>query len=174
MLLSGFFSAKLRNRQMTWLQCEIEALSIATAVKHFTPYLVQSTSKACVLTDSKPCVQPYKSYAVVNSRLAPEFWHAFQQLANITFLFVISVVHIYSHLTMLADTPKNVWFSCQICSFVRQSEAAVVRPVNITELTNGSARLPYTNRSAWFQIQFECSDFRRTRAHLKQGTRPSR
>ena len=64
-------------------------------------------------------------------------------------------------------------FPCQICSFVRQSEAAVVRPVNITELTNGSARLPYTNRSDWFQIQFECSDLQRTRDHLKQDTRPS-
>ena len=29
LLLGGFFSAKLRARQMTWLPCEIEALSIA-------------------------------------------------------------------------------------------------------------------------------------------------
>ena len=60
MLLGGFFTAKLRNRQLTWLQCEIEALSIVTAVKHFAPYLSQSTNKACILTDSKPCVQPYE------------------------------------------------------------------------------------------------------------------
>ena len=84
----------------------------------------------------------------------------------------MSVVHLYSHLTMLAETPQNV-LSCQVCSFVRQSEAAVVRPVNITELTNGSARLQYTYLSAWFQIQSECTYLRRTRAHLKQGTRPS-
>ena len=34
--LAGFFSAKLRGRQTTWLPCEIEALSIAAAVKHFS------------------------------------------------------------------------------------------------------------------------------------------
>ena len=39
LLLGGFFSAKLRARQMTWLPCEIEALSIAAAVKHFSPYI---------------------------------------------------------------------------------------------------------------------------------------
>jgi hypothetical protein len=68
------------------------------------------------------------------------------------------------------NAPDCFESSCQICSFVRQSETAVVRPVNITEFTNESARFPYTKRSAWFQIQSECPDH----AHLKQGTQPSR
>ena len=55
--LAGFFSAKLRKHQVTWLPCEIEALSISAAVKHFSPYIIQSKHTACVLTDSKPCVQ---------------------------------------------------------------------------------------------------------------------
>ncbi len=42
--LAGFFSAKLRKHQVTWLHvpCEIEALPINAAVKHFSPYIVQS------------------------------------------------------------------------------------------------------------------------------------
>ena len=55
----GFFSAKLRKHQMTWLSCEVEALSIAAAVKHFSPYIIQSTQQACLLTDSKLCVQAF-------------------------------------------------------------------------------------------------------------------
>ena len=55
--VSGFFSAKLRSSQATWLPWEVEALFIATAMKHFSPYLIQSSKKACILTDSKPCVQ---------------------------------------------------------------------------------------------------------------------
>lgn len=58
--VSGFFSAKLRGSQTTWLPCEVEALSIAAATKHFSPYLIQSSKKACILTDSKPCVQAYE------------------------------------------------------------------------------------------------------------------
>ena len=42
----------------------------------------------------------------------------------------------------------------------------VMLPFNITELQHGSTRLTYTYRSAWFQIQSECSDLQRTRAHL--------
>ena len=42
------------------LPCEVEALAIALATKHFSPYLLQSYHKACILTDSKPCVQAYE------------------------------------------------------------------------------------------------------------------
>ena len=55
--VSGFFSAKLRGSQTKWLPCEVEALSIASVTKHFSPYLIQSVQKACILTDSKPFVQ---------------------------------------------------------------------------------------------------------------------
>ena len=58
--VSGFFSAKLQGSQTTWLPCEVKALSIAAATKHFSPYLIQSVKKACILTDSKPCVQAYE------------------------------------------------------------------------------------------------------------------
>ena len=39
--LPGYFSVKIKkNHQASWLPCEIEALSIAAAVKHFTPYII--------------------------------------------------------------------------------------------------------------------------------------
>ena len=37
LLLAGFYSGKLRQHQVTWLPCEVEALSIAAAVKYFSP-----------------------------------------------------------------------------------------------------------------------------------------
>ena len=54
---AGFFSAKLRKHQVTWLPCEIEAPSIAAATPHFILYIIQSHHRTYVLTDSKPCVQ---------------------------------------------------------------------------------------------------------------------
>ncbi|XP_069110407.1 uncharacterized protein [Argopecten irradians] len=61
--LAGFFSAKLRKHQVTWLPCEIEALCIAAAVKHYSPYIIQSKHQTCVLTDSQPCVQAINKLA---------------------------------------------------------------------------------------------------------------
>ena len=37
LLLAGFFSAKLRKHQVTWLPCEIEAPAIGEAIGHFAP-----------------------------------------------------------------------------------------------------------------------------------------
>ena len=54
--VAGFFSAKLRGRQMTWIPCKLEALSISSAVKHFSPYIIQSNKNTCILTESKLCV----------------------------------------------------------------------------------------------------------------------
>ena len=60
LLLAGFFSAKTRKHQVTWLPCEVEAQSIASAIKHFAPYIIQSKFRTCVLADSKPCVQSFE------------------------------------------------------------------------------------------------------------------
>ncbi|KAK3741258.1 hypothetical protein QZH41_019955 [Actinostola sp. cb2023] len=60
LILAGFFSAKLRDRQVSWLPCEVEALAIAVAIKHFSPYIIQSRHKVSILTDSKPCVQAFE------------------------------------------------------------------------------------------------------------------
>ncbi len=78
-LLAGFFSAKLRQRQMTWIPCEIEALAIAIATQHFSPYLIQSELPACILTDSKPCVQAYEKL----SRRILGFPPSYRQSADI-------------------------------------------------------------------------------------------
>ena len=55
--LASFFSTKLGGRRVIWLPCEIEALSIAATIRHFSPYTAQSNSKASV---KKPCVQAHE------------------------------------------------------------------------------------------------------------------
>ena len=52
-------------------------------------------------------------------------------------------------------------------------EDSVVRSTSVQDIRCLS-RLPFTTRSAWAQIQSQCPDLRRTHAHLKQGTRPSK
>ena len=174
-LLGGFFSAKLRNRQMTWLPCEIEALSIASAIKHFAPYIIQSKHDACILTDSKPCVQAYEKLRRGEFSASPRV---------LTFLstasrFSVSIRHVKGSAILPSDhasrnAPECFDPTCQICVFVHQCEDSSVRNVSIDDISKGSSPLPYISRAAWLQIQSECSDLRRTHAHLKQGTRPSR
>ena len=53
------------------------------------------------------------------------------------------------------------------------TEDSVVRAASVQDIRSLS-HLPFTTRSAWYEVQAECPDFGRTHAHLKQGSRPSK
>lgn len=177
--LAGFFSVKLRKHQVTWLPCEIEALCISAAIKHFSPFIIQSAYKSCVLTDSKPCVQAIQKLRRGEFSSSPRVT---------SFLSTASRYQVdLQHLAGSANIPSDFISrnaaecnnpSCQICNFIIQVEDSVVCGVkphaNNTSSIDDMLTLPFTTRSAWINIQADCPDLRRTRVHLKQGTRPSK
>ena len=173
--VAGYFSAKLRANQATWLPCEIEALSIAAAIKHFSPYIIQSKFNTSILTDSKPCVQAYEKLCRGEFSSSPRV----STFLSIVSRYQISVQHVSGSAILQSDFASRnaaecTELSCQICSFVRTIDQAVVRNLTIEDLSSGLSKLPFTNRTTWMSIQSECPDLRRTHAHLKQGTRPSK
>ncbi|RLC16966.1 MAG: hypothetical protein DRI57_10490 [Deltaproteobacteria bacterium] len=160
-LLSGFYSAKLRPRQVTWIPCEIEALSIAAAVKHFSPYIIQSHQQVCILTDSKPCVQAFEKLCRGEFSSSPRVS---------TFLAIVSRYQAsLRHLSGCSNLPSDFASrnalecnnpECQICSFIIQTEECVVRHVSTQDIISGHVKLPFTSRSAWGVTQMECPDLR--------------
>ena len=160
---------------MTWIPCEIEALAIASAVKHFSPYIIQSKLNACILTDSKPCVQAIDKLARGEFSASPRVTSFLSTVSR----YQVSVRHLDGSANLPSDfasrtAPECNEPRCQVCSFIIQTEDCVVRPVSIQEIVDNMTKLPFTTRSSWLDIQSECSDLRRTHAHLKQGTRPSK
>ena len=173
--VSGFFSAKLRGSQTTWLPCEVEALSIAAATKHFSPYLIQSSKKACILTDSKPCVQAYEKLCRGEFSASPRV----STFLSVVSRYQASVRHVSGADILPSDfASRNAApcenDTCQVCSFITRTSDSVVRAVSVQDILQGSVRLPFTSRPAWLAVQSECPDLRRTHAHLVQGTRPSK
>lgn len=175
LLLCGFFSAKLRGRQASWIPCEIEALSIAIAVKHFSPYIIQSSNRVCILTDSKPCVMAFEKLCRGEFSVSPRV----STFLSVISRYQLSIRHVKGAAILPSDfasrnAPDCVEANCQLCAFIRESEDSVVRQTSIDEVLNGTSKLPFTGRSTWLAIQTECPDLRRVCAHLKQGTRPSK
>ena len=170
--LAGFFSAKLRGHQ---LPCEIEALSIASATKHFSPYIIQSKTPACILTDSKPCVQAFEKLCRGELSSSP---------CVATFLSTVSrnqasVRHVAGAAILPSDfssrnAPDCDNRACQVCNFVQCTEDSVVLRASVQSILSGEAKLPFISCAAWLPIQTDCPDLRRTHAHLTQGTRPSK
>ena len=173
--VSGFFSAKLRGSQTMWLPCEVEALSIAVATKHFSPYLIQSVKKACILTDSKPCVQAYEKLCHGEFSASPRV----STFLSVVSRYQASVRHVSGAAILPSDfASQNAAAchneTCQMCSFISQTRDSVVRAVSVQDILQGNVCLPFTSRPAWVTVQSEYPDLRRTHAHLVQGTRPSK
>ena len=175
LLQAGFFSVKTRKHQVTWLPCEVEALSVASAIKHFAPYIIQSKSQTCLLTDSKPCVQAFNKLCCGQFSSSPRVTTFLSTASR----YQISLRHLAGSANMPSDfASRNAAVCddphCQICIFISKAEDSVVRPISIHDVLSGSVPLPFTSRSAWLQTQLECPDLRRVHSHLKQGTRPSK
>ena len=176
LLLAGFFSAKLRKHQVTWLPCAIEALAIGAAIRHFAPYIIiQPPHTTEVLTNSRPCVQAYE-------KLKRGEFSASSRVT--TFLSTVShySVHI-RHIAGVENLPSDyasrnpkecLDSSCQNCIFIVELEDSVVRRLSVNEVFQGSVKMPFTSRAAWQATQLECPHLRRTHSHLSQGTRPSK
>ena len=173
--LAGFFSAKLRKNQINWLPCEIEALAIATAIKHFSPYIIQSKHTTCVLTDSKLCVQAFEKLCRGEFSASPRV----STFLSVASRYHVSIRHVAGASILPSDyASRNATEcdnpSCQICAFIQLTQSSVVRSVTLQDIKDGSKKIPFSTRSSWLAIQSECPDLRLTFAHLKQGTRPSK
>ena len=139
LFLAGFFCAKLRKHQVTWLPCEIEALSIGAAIRHFTPYIKQSPHQTQVLTDSTPCVQAYE-------KRKRGMFSATSRVT--TFLSTVSryPVHV-RHIAGVENLPSDfasrnpnecLDSSCQICNFIVEFKESVVRSFSVADVLEAS------------------------------------
>ena len=174
-LVAEHFSLKLKSHQTNWQPCELEALAITAAVKHFSPYVRESLHPLLIFTDNKPCVQAH-------NKLLKGHFSASARLS--TFLSCLSEYNVkLSHIkgtdNVISDygsrNPQECKDKlCQICKFVEDTCSSVVRAVNVSDVLSGSARMPFLNEQAWRAAQQECHELRRAFAHLRAGTRPSR
>ena len=173
--ISGFFSAKVKSNQIDWLPCEREGLSIGSSVKYFQPFIIQSEHKTTVLTDNKPCVQAFSKMQKGEFSASPRV----STFLSICHRFQVSVRHISGVNNALSDfqsrNPAECDDSnCQICRFLFEVDQSVIRAISVQDVIDGKHKIPFLSRTAWQSTQLECPDLRRTHAHLKQGTRPSR
>jgi hypothetical protein len=173
--VGGYFSARLRTHQKKWLPCEVEALAISTALNHWAPYLLNAKHQTQVLTDSRPCVQSHSKLQKGQFSTSARISSFLSTLSQ----YNVTLQHIPGTMNLPADFHSRhpvecTTESCQVCSFVKDSEDAAVRSVNIEDIEEGRTPMPFLTLPAWKATQQDCPHLRRTYAHLVQGTRPAR
>ena len=172
--LAGYFNAKRKSGQATWLPCEVEALSIGCGVKHFGPYISQSMHPTRIHTDSKACVLAHKKLCRGEFSVSPRV----TTFLSIASRYKVEVIHIAGKDNVFSDymsrNPITCNGSCQVCDFVQKTEDSVVGAVTVGEILSGEVQVPFTSRSAWYQTQQKCPDLARVSNYLKDGISPSK
>ena len=175
LLLSGFFIDKLRKHQVSWLLCEIEDLSIAVAIRHFSPYIIQSSKRCCVLIDSEPCVMAFEKVCRGEFSASPRVSTFLSSISR----YQLSLRHDAGVAILLSDFKSRNAPHCdepaiQVCSFVSECKDSILRSTSVNHIPSGVSQFPFASTVFWLSIQPECGDLRRVYVHLMQGARPSR
>ncbi|CAC5380497.1 unnamed protein product [Mytilus coruscus] len=126
--LAAFVSAKLRKYHVLWLPCEIEALSIAASVKHFSPIIIQSKHQANVLTDSKPCVQGFEKLCRGEISASPRV----TSFLSVVSRYQVSVNHLSGSANIQSDfasrnSPLCTEPNCQYACFIKDEKQGSLR-----------------------------------------------
>ena len=79
-----------------------------------------------------------------------------------------------SRLTLPAEIPFNALRLVARSASLFLILSTVVHTLSVSDVMEGSLKMPFTSRVAWLATQQECPDLRRTHSHLTQGTRPSK
>ena len=174
-LISSFYNSKLPEFQIRWLPCELEGLCIAAALNHFAPFILQSTSKPQVYTDSKPCVDAVrklkKGEFSTSTRLSSFLSSVARHQAQVS--------HISGASNILSDYVSRHPLQCHskgcsICEFVSASMQTVYNVLSVEKVLDGHISLPFTNRKTWCDVQDECNDLRKVKSFRRSGTIPSK
>ena len=169
--LAGYFSAALRPNQSKLLPCELEALSISVSLKHFAYFIIQSTSKTRILTDSRPCVLSYKKLLRGQFSTSPKVTTFLSSASR----YGVEIIHISGTSNIFSDFAsrnpvecKNP--QCSICEFINEECNSTVGEITVSDVLSGKAKLPFATKSAWLEIQNSCPDLAKVQRCLKNGS----
>ena len=161
-LLGGHFSCKLNLHQKNWLPCEGEALGVRLLAKHFSPIIMENAGTTTIHTDNLPTVHAWKRMktgAFSTSARVASFLTGLSALR-------VEIVHRPGKKLLVSDYNSRHPNSCaekkcKICQFAfhlqKTGDEAVpmVCSVSVSDIENGSVRMPFTQRAAWTKVQTE-------------------
>ena len=144
LLVSGFFSAKLKPHQQRWLPFEVEALAISSAVNHWSPFIIESKHPVQVLTDLQPCVQAFAKLGRGEFSSSGRVSTFLSTLSRCS----LSLQHIPGDTNLPVDfhsrtPPTCSKSSCQVCQFVSDAQTSSVLRLSVDDILEGKATTLY-------------------------------
>ena len=170
--IAGYFSAALKKNQPLLTPCELEALAISCSVKHFSYLIIQSTERTRILTDNRPCCLAYKNLLQGKFSASPKVT-TFLSMAT---RYNVELIHISGSTNLFSDFASRHPVeckspSCSVCTFIDDTRNSCVGEISVSDVISGKARMPYTTKSSWKQIQDSCPDLVKLRKYLTNSAK---
>ena len=155
--LAGYLSGVLKKNQIRLLPCEAEALAIGVSIRHWQYYIRQSHHRARVLTDSHPCVLSYRKLQRGEFSSSPKVT-TFLAIAS---RYAVEIMHIKGASNVFSDFASRHPIQCKsdgcsICNFIKETASASVGEITVSDILSGKAKVPYTTKSSWLNVQKLC------------------
>ena len=149
------------------MPCELEALAISVSVKHFSHKIIQSSKRARILTDSRPCVLAYKKLLRGQFSASPKV----TTYLSIAAQYSVEILHISGDTNEFSDFASRNPItctspSCSICEYINEVSTASIGEITVTDVISGKSKLPFTTSSSWLSAQQSCPDLRKVHKYL--------
>lgn len=169
--LAGYFSAAIKKTQSKLLPCELEALAISASIKHYSHFIVQSTARTRIMTDSRPCVLSYKKLLRNQFSSSPKVTTFLATAAR----YGVEILHISGNSNLFSDFASRNPVECNnpkcgLCSYIDEECNAAVGEVTVSDIVSGKAKVPYATKSSWLEAQRSCPTLSQVYHHLKTGS----
>ena len=145
-------------------------MAIGVAVRHFSYYISQSTQRARVLTDSRPCTLAYKKLKRGEYSTSPKVT-TFLSLAarfNVEILYISAENNIFTDF-MSRNPVKCDEDKCRICEYVQHTSTASIGQVKVEDILSGSSRVPFASAASWVGVQQSCLELQEVLKYTTTG-----
>ena len=172
-----YFSKQLSADKQRWLPCELESLGVGAALQAFLPFFRESGCKPIIYTDSTPVVMAYNKLQKGEFSASPRVSTFLHEVVNQGAI----VKYLAGHTNLAADhasrnaAPCESSGRCQVCNWIFEKEAQVVRrytPEETQAIIAGNSPLPFQSRLYWRKRQLEDKTLRQVCYYLKYGAIP--
>ena len=169
-ILAGYFNCSMKKNQSNIIPCEAEALAINASIKHFSYFIVQSSKKTRVLTDSRPCVLAYRKLLRGEFSSSPKV----TTFLTIASRYSVEIMHIKGVNNIFSDFASRNPIECkskdcQFCEFVSETASSSVGEVKVADFITGVAKIPFHAKESWISIQQACPDLNKVFRYLTTG-----
>ena len=165
------FGFRLKESQLKWQPCELEALSLSKGIEKLLPFLKSTENPTIALVDSKASYQASQHMASGKYSSNRRLQDLLSNLSSSRITIQLISAKLPSSLLTMIDFNSRNPITCSLdkCTICKELETP-----DITFFGKTFSHLPFFSKASWIDIQRSCPDLRRVHKYLKTGTTPTK